>query len=154
MLPGFSFRETMSGSYWRLDAPAAERAIAFTVHARAHDIGEFARHKTWTLRGTIDAEGLASGRPVEGTLAFRLLDERRMPYRLAFAGDDGRRYELSGQKEWSGLAPIESMTLLPASLYDESGKEFARATLRFDLRSDWGRWMKSFRLTLFSRTLP
>jgi hypothetical protein len=42
------------------------------------------------------------------------------------------------------------MTVLPASLYDEAGEELARATLRFDVRSDLGRWLKSFRLHLFS----
>jgi hypothetical protein len=148
VLFGFSFRETMSGSYWRLDAPTDERAIAFEIEAHAHDLRQFARNKSWRIAGTIDAEGLASRKPLDGTLAFKLLDERRLPYRFTFVGDDGRGYELSGQKEWSGLSPIESMTLLPASLYDERGEELARATLRFDLRSDWGRWMKSFRLRL------
>ena len=150
MFPGFSFRETMSGSYWRLETPTEERAIAFTIDARARDLRRFARDKTWTITGTVDAEGLASKRPLEGTLAFRLLDERRLPYRFKFTGDDGRDYELSGQKEWSGLSPIESMTLLPASLYDADGGELARATLRFDLRSDLASWMKSFRIHLFS----
>ena len=69
-----------------------------------------------------------------------------MPYRFAFRGDDGRRYELSGQKEWTGLAPVASMTLLPATLLDERGEELARATLRFDLRADAFDWVKSFRL--------
>jgi hypothetical protein len=149
MLPGFSFRETMSGSYFMLDAPTDERAIAFTIEARASDVARFARDKTWGVRGTIDAEKLASGADVEGTLTFKLIDERRLPYRLAFRGDDGKRYELSGQKEWMGLQPIASMTLLPASVYDDHGEEIARATLRFDLRSDWGRWLRSFRLHLF-----
>lgn len=150
MFPGFSFRETMSGSYWRLETPTDERALSFTIDARAKSIRRFARDKTWTITGTVDAEGLATGRPLEGTLAFRLLDERRLPYRFSFTGDDGKRYELSGQKEWSGLAPVESMTLLPASLYDADGGELARATLRFDLRSDLASWMKSFRIHLFS----
>jgi hypothetical protein len=149
MLPGFSFRETMSGSYFMLDAPTDERAIAFTIEARASDVARFARDKTWGVRGTIDAEKLASGADVEGTLTFKLIDERRLPYRLAFRGDDGKRYELSGQKEWMGLQPIGSMTLLPASVYDDRGEEIARATLRFDLRSDWGRWLRSFRIHLF-----
>jgi hypothetical protein len=149
MLPGFSFRETMSGSYFMLDAPTDERAIAFTIEARARDVARFARDKTWGVRGTIDAEKLASGADVDGTLAFKLIDERRLPYRLSFRGDDGKRYELSGQKEWTGLQPIGSMTVLPASVYDESGEEIARATLRFDLRSDWGRWLRSFRIHLF-----
>ncbi len=150
MFPGFSFRETMSGSYWRLETPTDERALSFTIDARAKSIRRFARDKTWTITGTVDAEGLATRRPLEGTLAFRLLDERRLPYRFSFTGDDGKRYELSGQKEWSGLAPVESMTLLPASLYDADGGELARATLRFDLRSDLATWMKSFRIHLFS----
>ena len=148
---GFSFRETMSGTYWRLDAPTDERAIEFRLRASTSDVARFARDKTWNVRtGTLDAEGLATSRPLEGTLAFRLLDERRLPYRLLFAGDDGARYELSGQKEWTGLAPLESMTLLPASLYDAGGQEIGRATLRFDARADLLRWLKSFRLHLFS----
>jgi hypothetical protein len=147
LVPGFGFSERMSGSWWRLDAPTDERAIAFRIRARAGDVRAFARDKTWRLTGSIDIEGLAADRPLEGTLQFHLLDESRLPYRVRFTGDDGRRYELSGQKEYNGLAPLESLTLLPASLYDEQEEEMGRATLRFDLRSDWARWLKSFRLT-------
>jgi hypothetical protein len=149
-MPSFSYRERMSGSYWLLDAPTDERAIALSFEAKTCELVEFVRTRTWLLSGTIDAEGLASGREVEGTLGFRLIDERRIPYRFAFRGNDGRRYELSGQKEWSGLAPVESMTLLPATLLDEYGDELARATLRFDLRADFGQWLRSFRLRLRS----
>jgi hypothetical protein len=150
VFPGFSFRETMSGGYWLLDAPTDERALEFTIEARAADVVRFARDKTWRVRGTIDAEGLASHREVEGTLAFKLLDERRLPYRLAFRGDDGRAYELSGQKEWMGIAPVTSMTTLPATLYDDRGDEIGRALLRFDWRTDLGQWLKSFRVHLFA----
>ena len=151
LAPGFSFRETMSGSYWRLSAPTDERALSFTIEARAANVRRFARDRTWRITGTVDAEGLATHRPLEGTLQFKLLDERRLPYRFTFVGDDGAGYELSGQKEWSALSPVDSMTLLPATLYDAGGKELARATLRFDWRSDIGRWMKSFRVHLFAR---
>lgn len=145
-MPSLSFRERMSGIYWRLDAPTEERAITVTFEAYARDVSEFLRTRVWALSGTIDAEGLARGAAIEGTLRFALLQERRLPYRVEFRGDDGRRYELSGQKEWTGLAPVASMTLLPATLLDGDGEEFARATLRFDLRADWADWMKSFRL--------
>jgi hypothetical protein len=150
MFPGFSFKETMSGTYWRLDTPAEERALSFTITARAKDIRRFAKDRLWNITGTVDAEGLVTRGELDGTLGFRLLDQRRLPYRFTFLGDDGKGYELSGQKEWSGLAPVESMTLLPASVYDADGEEVARATLRFDVRSDLGRWMKSFRVHLFS----
>jgi hypothetical protein len=139
----------MSGSYWLLDAPTDERALTVSFEATSRDLGGFVRTRIWLLSGTIDAERLASGRAVEGTLAFALIDERRIPYRFAFRGDDGQRYELTGQKEWSGFAPVESMTLLPATLLDERGEELARATLRFDLRADWAEWMKSFRLRMW-----
>jgi hypothetical protein len=149
-MPTLSFREKMSGSYWRLDAPTDERALSLSFEARVRNLTELAKTRTWTLTGTIDVEGLARQRELEGTLRFALLDERRVPYRFVFRGDDGRRYELSGQKEWTGLAPVSSMTLLPATLLDERDEELARATLRFDLRADGIEWLKSFRLRLRS----
>jgi hypothetical protein len=136
----------MSGNYWLLDAPTEERAIGFTIDAYARSLVEFARNKTWQVTGTIDAECLASGKELEGTVSFKVFSERRMPYRLSFTGDDGRRYALSGQREWSSLAPIDSLTILPAGLYDEGGTEVGRATLRFDVRADWASLMKSLRL--------
>ena len=147
-MPRLSFRERMSGSYWLLDAPTEERALTLSFEAHATEVGDFLRTRTWTLAGTIDAEGLAQGREVEGTLRFALIQERRIPYRFAFRGDDGCRYELCGQKEWTGLAPVTSLTLLPATLVDDRGGEVARATLRFDLRADVVDWVKSFRLRL------
>jgi hypothetical protein len=146
MLPGFSFRETMRGSYWLLAEPTDERGIDVALRARVDDLPRFVRDKTCRLEGTVDAERFASGASLLGTLVFKWIDERRMPYRFWFLGDDGRRYELSGQKEWSGLAPLRSITMLPASLYDESGEELARATLRVDLRADWAAWLKSIRI--------
>jgi hypothetical protein len=144
----FSFRQTMSGSYWRLDAPADEGAMTFTIEATSSDVRVFVRDKMFHITGTIDAERLASAQPLVGTLAFKLLDERRVAYHFTFPGDDGRRYELSGQEEWRKISPSGSLTILPASVYDERGEEIARATLRFDLRSDWAKWVRSFRLGL------
>ena len=147
-MPSVSFRERMSGSYWLLESPAEERALALSFEAHATDVADFLRTRTWGLAGTIDAEGLARRREIEGSIRYALLEERRVPYRFAFRGDDGRRYALVGQKEWMGLAPVASMTVLPATLVDEGGGEIARAMLRFDLFADLGEWVKSFRLRL------
>lgn len=141
----------MRGSYWRLSAPTDERALSFTIEVRAGDVRRFVRDRTWRITGTVDADGLATRQPLDGTLQFKLLDERRLPYRFTFVGDDGAGYELSGQKEWSALSPVDSMTLLPATLYDAGGRELARVRLRFDWQSDLGRFVKSFRIHLFSR---
>jgi hypothetical protein len=142
----FSFRQTLTGTYWLLTAPADERAIGCTIDAQAPDVGVFARDRTMRLSGTIDAERLASGRPLEGSLAVKLIDERRMGLRVAFVGDNGRPYELSGQVEWTPLSPLGSLTRLDATLYDDAPEEIGRAVLRFDVWSEWRRWLKSFRL--------
>jgi hypothetical protein len=145
---GVSFSEWLTGSYWRLDAPTDERAIDVVLDARPVDGGGPLREAAWRLSGTVDAEHLASHCPVEGSVSLRLRGERRVPYRIAFSGDDGRRYELSGQKEWTSFMPFDSVTLLLAGLYDDAGEEVGRATLRFDLRADWARWLRSLRVHL------
>ena len=90
----------MSGSYWRLDAPTDERAISFTIEARAADIRRFARDKTWTIKGTVDAEGLALGAArSKARCCSACPTSGACPTASSFKGDDGQRYELSGQKE-------------------------------------------------------
>jgi hypothetical protein len=141
----------MSGSYWLLDVPTDERSIEVMLEAYAEDVRRVPIDKTLRLRGKIDAERLARAQDFHGTLVLRLIDERRLQYRLFFAGDDGRRYELSGQSEWLGFAPVASLTSLPATLYDDSGQEVGRTTLRFDWRADGTRSIKSFRFHLSER---
>ena len=149
MSPGFEFRETMSGAYHLLESPTEERAIEFTIAVSTRDLRRFARDKIWQIEGDVDLEGFAEHKKLEGTLGFKLLDERRLPYRFRFLGNDAKFYEFRGQKDWTPIAPFDSMTVLPASIYDDSGYEIGRAKLRFDLRNDLGRWLRSFRLTLF-----
>jgi hypothetical protein len=145
---GVSFRETLRGSYWRLDAPTEERALDVVIDARTPSLAELRRDRVFLLCGHVTAEGLAVGAVAEGTLVFKLIHERRFPYRVRFRGDDGRRYELSGQKEWMPFAPIESVTTLPASLYDADGQEIGRATLRFDVRNEVIGLLRSLRVRL------
>jgi hypothetical protein len=147
-LPGFSFREELSGKYWRLEEPTDERAIRLRLETRVPDAVAFLQSRTAELSGNIDAEGLASKRDIKGTLAFKLFEEQRSVYRFTFHTDNDRLYELCGQKEWNALAPLEALTLLPASLYDDRGLEVARATLHFDVRADWARWLASLRLVV------
>ena len=44
---------------------------------------------------------------------------------------------------------VDSLTILPASIYDESGAEIGRATLRFDPRTELPKSLKSIRPRLF-----
>jgi hypothetical protein len=144
-----SFEETLRGQYWPLDRAIDERGISLRLEVRARDLRTLARERSLALRGTVDAEGLATRAELEGSISLQRIDRRRLPYRVRFRGDDGRRYELSGEKEWMPVSPVESVTTLPATLYDERGEEWARATLRFDLRHEWAASVKSLRLHLF-----
>lgn len=145
-LPGFSFREELSGHYWRLDEPLVERPIRLRLRASVPDGTAFLQSRLATLSGRIDADGLATAADIEGTVSFRLLEEQRSTYRFGFRGADGEAYELCGQKEWNALSPLDAFTVLPASLYDAQGNEVGRTTLRFDVRADWARWLASLRV--------
>jgi hypothetical protein len=151
-LPGFSFREELTGKYWRLEEPTEERTMSLHLETCVRDAAAFLQSHTGELSGRIDAEGLASMSELRGTLSFKLIEEQRSVYRFTFQTDDGRVCELCGQKEWNALAPLEAITLLPASLYDDAGREVARATLRFDVRADWARWIASLRLVAPERS--
>jgi hypothetical protein len=143
---GFGFKETMRGNYYLLADPTAERAMSFTVRVKAPSLLAFAREPVGRLEGRVTLEGFADDVPLEGTLAFRLHDQRRLVYEFEFKANGGQACRFRGQKDVTALAPIESMTTLPGSLYDESSKEIGRAVVRFDVRSDLKRFLGSFRL--------
>ena len=142
---GFFFRETMRGSYYLLDEPLVERGLEFTLKVETKKILKFARDTTCQIHGRVMVEGLATDADLEGTLAFR---ERRLPYDFTFTGDDGKKYRLRGQKDFNWFAPTESMSTLPITLLDANDEEIGRAVVRFDIRSDTGKFVKSFRLQL------
>jgi len=146
---GFRFRETMRGTYYLFDAPLDERAIEFSLVVRSRGLRRFARDRVASITGEVTLEKIATRRPLDGTLGLHL-DERRLPYEFTFQADDGTPYRFRGQKEYTLLSPAESVSTLPASLYDVDGREVGRSVVRFDLRADTSRFVKSFRLELSS----
>jgi hypothetical protein len=142
---GFSFAETMQGSYHLLSAQTEERAIAFSIGARVAGIRQFMKDSLARIEGEIRAEGLAERRPLEGTLALKLPHERRLTYDFRFRGDDGKDYRFHGQKDVTLIALHDTMTTLPSSIYDAAGREIARAVLRFDVRADMATFLRSWR---------
>lgn len=146
MALGFQFKETMTGTYHLLATPLEERAITFTIGAKVDGLRRFLKDKTASIQGEVDVEGFADKRPLEGTLGLKLLDERRLPYEFTFTGNDEREYRFRGQKDFTLIAVTDSMTVLPASLYDAAGNEIGRAVLRFDMSHDLRSFLKSWKL--------
>lgn len=145
---GFSFEERMSGSYHLLASQLDERAIAFTLTARVAGARQFLRDKLARIQGEVNVEGFADASPLAGTLALKLLDERRLTYDFTFPANDGKTYRFHGQKDVTLIALIDTMTTLPASLYDAAGREVARAVLRFDTRGELATFLRSWRMRL------
>lgn len=144
-MSGFEFRETMSGSYRLASAPDHERAISFTVGARVQKLGRFLRDKQAAIQGAIEMEGFAAHRPCRGTMVMDPVLGKKVGYDLTFVDDAGRTHRLVGQKDVSFLRLLETMTTLPAELFDDAGNKIGTATLRFDARSDLAKFLKSFR---------
>ncbi len=124
MMATFSFEERMSGTFYMLADPLKERPIALDFEAHV-------RNKVASITGRIRAEGLASS-PVQGTIDVGAAGDRRIPYDLAFVGDDGHRYRIRGEKDLSWLAPFETLVVLPFTIgiEDDVWTEVARGTMR------------------------
>ena len=145
-MAGFLFRETMSGSYHLLEKPTEDRAISFSISAHVESVRRFVRDKTARIEGDVTMEGIAEKRPLSGTLGLLLFAEQRLPYAFSFKADDGKRYTFRGEKDVLLATLPDSITTLPASVFDEHDREIARAVVRFDLRGDLVKFIKSIRL--------
>src|SRR5262249_55683219 len=96
-VPGFHFRETMSGTYERDDGVA--RAMRFTVTARAESMLGYLRDRKARLDGEVTMEGFATAKPLDGEITIDPLLGKLIRYEFAFAADDGQRYRFVGQKD-------------------------------------------------------
>ncbi len=146
---GFEMKESFSGSYYRLDEPLRDHAMRISLRLDVDGMRRFLRERKVVAVGTIFAEQLAerapNGVPLQGTLTMKLFDEKRIPYDLTFEGDDGRTWRLRGQRDFFVHDAVDSLTILPASLYDDAGIESGRALLRFDPKTELPALVRSFR---------
>lgn len=143
-MASFTFAETMAGSF-RLSGER-ERPMSFTIRARSRSLGRFAARREVEIEGEVDAEGFADHRPLRGTLGMDVLATGKLPYAFDFTDNRGRAHRFVGQKVVRLRDLVGSMTNLRGALLDENGHEVGEAELRFDLRADIGRFLRSFRL--------
>jgi hypothetical protein len=141
---GFVFCETMSGAF-RLLGDAGDRAMSFSIGARSRPWPSFLRHPEVGIEGEIDAEGFADHCYLRGTLGMDVLRTGTLPYAFEFTANDGARYSFAGKKTVRLDQLAHSMTVLPAELMDAAGARVGEALLRFDVRSDLARFLRSFR---------
>jgi hypothetical protein len=146
---GFELAESMTGRFHRFDDPMHDRVVRITLRLGVDGLRRFARERRMSADGVIIAESLAenggAGRSVRGTITWKLIGQNRVPYDLAFEGDDGRSYHLRGQRDFFMHDAVGSLTTLAASLYDDEEQEIGRAVLQFEPRLELPALFRSFR---------
>lgn len=142
---GLEFRETMAGSYHLASAPDEERPMSFTIRARSAGLAGFIRRPVAEIEGEVDAEGLADHRYLKGRLEMDLLRTGMLVYDFRFTDNAGQGCAFEGRKTVRLDDLLETMTVLPGRIV-RGDEEIGEALLRFDLRSDLLRFLKSFRL--------
>jgi hypothetical protein len=142
---GFEFAETMAGTMELDREPGVRRPFRFEVTAYATSTRRHLRDGKAALDGVIYASPIAEGAPVSGMITIRPVGQRVIRYELSFIGDDGRPYELVGQKDIRWTAPLRTFTELPAEILDEDHRRVATCQAAFDLRGDGLAFLRSFR---------
>jgi hypothetical protein len=135
----------MSGNWSPAAEPREDRAISFTIDAKVDDLRRFLRDRTADIEGTIDVEGLAAGRPLRGTLLMDPVLGRKLVYDFRFDDDAGVEHRFVGRKDVDPRRLMETMTTLPAEIFDGRGDRVGNGKLRFDVRSDLVAFLRSFK---------
>ncbi|MCC6521836.1 MAG: hypothetical protein IT373_04180 [Polyangiaceae bacterium] len=137
------FRETMTGGYGLGDDDVGA-PLSFTVSAHAPTLGALVRRRSLELAGELHAAGFADHRPLRGELSFPRPGIIR--YDFGFPNNDGVACRFFGEKRVRLLHLLRTMTELDGDLRDASGRRLGRARVRFDIRNDLGRFLRSFSL--------
>lgn len=142
---GFRFAETMSGTVEWDAEPGKRHPFRFDITAHAPSTREHLATGRANIRGTIHAPPRAEAADTEGTITIRPIGQRIIRYELAFVGDDGKRYELVGQKDIDWRSPVKTFTTLPADIIDEDHRRVATCLTTFDYKHELWSFLRSFR---------
>lgn len=142
---GFQFAETMAGTVEWDAQPGIKHPFSFEVTAEAASTRGHLQDGKATLHGVVHAPPLTLTADLEGTITIRPVGQRIIRYELQFAGDDGKTYELVGQKDIRWRDPVRSFTFLPAEILDHEHRRIGTCRTTFDLKRDWWSFLRSFR---------
>jgi hypothetical protein len=142
---GFTFAETMAGTFELDAAPGVQHPFKFEVTAHAESTRKHFADGKAQLRGVVYAAPIAAAADAEGVITIRPLGQRIIRYEMSFVGDDGKPYELVGQKDIDWRAPVRTFTELPAEILDEDHRRVATCKTTFDVKNDLWSFLRSFR---------
>jgi hypothetical protein len=141
---GFEFSETMEGTVEWSSEPGVKRPFKFEITAHAESTREHLRDGMVEVRGVITAPPLAETADCSGTMTIRPIGQRLIRYELAFVGDDGKSYEVVGQKDIKLRSLVHSWTHLPLDVLDDQHRRVGVAATTFDVKRDMIGFLRSF----------
>lgn len=144
---GFQFAETMAGTVEWDARPGEKHPFRFEITAEAESTRQHLRDGKAALRGVVYAPPIAHGADAEGTITIRPIGQKIIRYELAFVGDDGKPYELVGQKDIRWTSPRKTFTYLPAEILDGEHRRVGTCETSFDVQNDLWSFLRSFRPT-------
>jgi hypothetical protein len=142
---GFEFAETMSGTIEWDAEPGKKHPFKFEIAAHAESTRTHFLDGKVSVRGVLNAPPRANGVDCDGTMTIRPIGQKIIRYELAFVGDDGKHYELVGQKDIRFLSLRHSLTYLPAEILDEQHRRVAKCETTFDVRNDLWSFLRSWK---------
>lgn len=146
---GFGFNETLKGVL--RDDHAFERAAHLELDVEFPPISQLSPRFYGTLDGQVEIAGLASGAPLQGTVAIDWLGDAGVTYELGFKGDDGLPYRFKGHKDLDWRRPVASLERLEGTLFDQRGLRVGHAELEFTLADQWVGLLVSMRFLMRAR---
>lgn len=141
---GFEFAETMAGTVTWDSEPKVSYPFKFEITAHAESTRVHLKDGKVVVRGVVTAPPRADGADCEGTMTIRPIGQKIIRYELAFVGDDGKPYEIVGQKDIRYAKLLHSWTHLPLDILDEDHRRVGVAATTFDLGHGW-RFLRSFK---------
>lgn len=132
---GLRFSETLTGTWTRTGATSAEPAT-IAMKAIIEDTFNRLRDGRAAIEGRATFQGFATDKPFVGHMIFSPVTRGHIRYEFDFAGNDHKRYHLSGQKNVRIDDLLNSMLELSAVIQDDSDAEIGTCVVRFDPKSD------------------
>ena len=148
-LVGVGFAVPLRGQFHRFDSPLVDHAIDCHLAFELEGMRQSVLPRASRVSGWVAAGGLARAPIVEGTVTYREASEGRAMVTLSFSSDPNacpsERLTLRGFVEVLTVAPLTTATTMPFSLYSAGDQEIGRGVMRFDLRGDLARVVRSLR---------
>lgn len=142
---GFAFAETMSGTLELDKEPGIQRPLRFDIKIHAASTRDHIATGRAKVVGIVSAPPITNKTGIEGSILIRPLGQRVIRYELTFVGDDGKRYELVGQKDIKLRRLVQTWTTLPMEILDDQDRRVATCLTRFDYQKDGWSFLRSFR---------